>query len=117
MFPWLDPMTGAAMPPPGYGGPASFLPPNLFAGPGFSNPGAMDASLAGAPYQAPGSTAASIGGNVANAPGGGIGSDYAASGGQDNEGAAPFAKPGSPASLPGLGGTQSALMGALRGIQ
>jgi hypothetical protein len=56
---------GAGAPPPA---PAPF-PPNPFTGPGFSNPGAMDAALAGAPYQPPGAVAGSVGGNVANAPG------------------------------------------------
>jgi hypothetical protein len=56
---------GAGAPPPS---PAPF-PPNPFTGPGFSNPGAMDAALAGAPYQPPAAVAGSVGGNVANAPG------------------------------------------------
>jgi hypothetical protein len=68
LFPFLfgEGFGGAAgMPPPA---PAP-LPPNPFAGPGFSNPGAMDAALAGAPYQPPDQVAGSVGGNVANAPG------------------------------------------------
>jgi hypothetical protein len=113
LFPFADPMSGFM--PQGSFAPAP-LPENPYAyGPGVQ-PGfggtQGDAALRGALYVPPSQTAGSVGGNVGGR--GGIGSDYAASGGQGIG----EERPSSATSTSGRGAPLStALQGALRGVQ
>jgi hypothetical protein len=131
LFPFVDPMSGGAFSgagvsrpdfplpsvpsvgptlgavPAGGGYAPAYLPENPNVG-RLSGP-AMDSALTGALYVPPSQTQGSVGGNV-----GGIGSDYAASGGQGIG----EERPGSATSTSGRGAPLStALQGALRGVQ